>query len=172
MYFLGACWKYSTVSWMVTPEKQQNYLASCCGSMTKLCYIYDVKEPYTPGEQIMRTIFDEIKKPDSYVCEILKYVLGHKNLCIYAKKNGKLVHNDNFYIVFSFVAYFAGPMSWIGSYFRIDTRDETMKILRKSGYDISSVPENFFNLYTINFKDEPIRILAQGVTISKDIPQL
>ena len=42
-----------------------------------------------------------INNPESYVCDVYNYEIGHSKLWIHAKKHGKFIHKENIFIIFS-----------------------------------------------------------------------
>ncbi len=118
----------------------------------------------------MKTIFDEINNPESVTCWIVTYNKGHGMLCILAYTNdGIRTHKDSFYIYFSSVVYFSGPMSWHGAHFQIGSEKDAREIVKRANYDESAL-EYALKLFTLDYNGFPVQILAHGAIISKEAP--
>jgi hypothetical protein len=88
---------------------------------------------------------------------------------------GDFLTGDTFYLLFTEVQYFEGPMSWKGVGFQLGTSDECLTLLQKRPA-ISKLPEtdlqsmiNTIKLFKFESQDL-VRILAGAVRASKDIP--
>jgi hypothetical protein len=114
----------------------------------------------------------EVNNPQTYVCDLHRYEIGHSQLCVYAKRQGKFIHEDNVYVIFSNAIYFEGPFHWDGLSFAIGQQEECLQILQLINYPYRELtPNHFPNLYELIFNDLTIRIIANKVTVSKDVPK-
>ncbi len=88
---------------------------------------------------------------------------------------GDFLIGDTFYLLFTGVQYFEGPLSWNGAGFQLGTSDESLALLQKRPA-IRKLPEtdlqtmiNTTKLFKFESQDH-VRILAGAIHPSKDIP--
>jgi hypothetical protein len=112
-----------------------------------------------------KNIFN-INEPDTCFCAILRYHLGHSRLLlqITPDKSHDLLPT---YVIFSLVAYYEGPISWLGGDFRIAQHSEVLEALSKTpfhGKENKDLMEEFAKLYCLfiggTSNTQKVRILA------------
>jgi hypothetical protein len=72
--------------------------------------------------------FFDISKPEQYDCRIRNYGIGHSRLRI--RVRNRLNSKDTFYLSFTSVAYYSGPMGWNSANFTVKSDKEMLTILR------------------------------------------
>lgn len=124
----------------------------------------------------------KVEDPQQHVCTVWGYIFGHSQMFLEVYPEWK--REERFYLLFSDVLYFEGPMKWQGSGFRFGTPVEQKNLYnRMSGEKLETV-WNAWNqthrLYILDNSRFHVYILASGIFISKssapplsyEVPQL
>ncbi len=118
-----------------------------------------------------------ISRPGRYRCQIFHY---HRKLSrLYLSVYLGLRDQPAFYLLFSDVAYIAGPMSWRGAEFDIAPKEDCIDLLVQVGLvgpaihqfpDAYAPVTDYARLYTARSPESTIRIVASSATMLQSIP--
>lgn len=121
-------------------------------------------------------IFD-IKAPQLYRCQVYRYFNGLSRLYVGAFKPYQNV--PAFYILFSDVAYFEGPVNWSSADFYIAPAHDCIDLMLQTGIigpAILQFPDAYAsitesaNLYCVDTPETRIRIIASSAALLDSIP--
>lgn len=122
------------------------------------------------------TVFD-IANPMQYRCQIHLYHSRLSRLYIRAYKGNAPL--PAFYLLFSDVGYWEGPVSWQGVNFRVAHKDVCIDLMLKTGMvgpAILQFPDAYasltdhVDLYIGQTGQQPVRVVAGSATRLPDIP--
>ena len=119
------------------------------------------------------TVFN-IKTPHLYRCHVHRYYSGLSRLYVRAFKED--AQEPAFYLLFSDVGYFEGPMNWQGVHFRRAPAQECLSLMQKSGMLQGTPPEmldalaEVIHLYVLDTPQTPVKIVAGNATRLNEIP--
>lgn len=115
--------------------------------------------------------------PMLYRCHVHRYFSGLSRLYIRVFKGQQNI--PAFYLLFSDVGYYEGPISWQGADFSIASEQEAIDLMLKVGMvgeailqypdAYASITENA-KLYVITTMYTPVRFIAGGGSLLPDIP--
>lgn len=121
-------------------------------------------------------IFD-IASPQRYRCQVYRYFSGLSRFYVSAFKPYQTV--PAFFLLFSDVAYFSGPMGWESADFRLAPRDECVALLLFVGIlseavrqcpDAYAAVTEAANLYVVQTPHTHVRIVAGSAVLLPEIP--
>ncbi|MEO1440773.1 MAG: hypothetical protein AAFV33_10240 [Chloroflexota bacterium] len=118
-----------------------------------------------------------IKAPNLYRCNVYRYSATLSQLYIRVFKGMSVA--PSFYLFFSDVGYFEGPMNWEGADFQKATSEECISLMRKTGMvqdfllddpeTREALTESVY-LYTVETQHTTIRIIAGEAVLMPDVP--
>jgi hypothetical protein len=121
----------------------------------------------------MKSNIFNIKTPQIYRCHIHRYYSGLSRIYVRAFKGE--AKEPAFYLLFSDVGYFEGPMNWQGISFRIAPPQECLALMQKGGL-LNGVSPDMLNaigevahLYLLD--SAPVKIIAGHAARLNEIPQ-
>lgn len=118
-----------------------------------------------------------LKSPMVYRCQIHHYHSRLSRLYVRAYKGQAQI--PAFYLLFSDVGYWEGPVSWQGIAFEIAPKDEAIELMLETGMigpAIRQFPDAYasltdhVNLYVTPTMHRPVRIIAGSASRILDIP--
>lgn len=118
-----------------------------------------------------------VKSPMLYRCQLHHYHSRLSRLYIRAYKGNAPL--PAFYLLFTDVGYWEGPVSWQGLAFEIAPKDEAIDLMLKTGMigpAIHQFPDAYasltdhVNLYVMPAAACPVRILAGSASRISDVP--
>ncbi len=124
----------------------------------------------------MTTLF-EVKAPQMYRCQAYRYFNGLSRLYIAAFKPQQNI--PAFYLLFSDVGYFEGPLSWQSVDFYTAPADDCIALMLRTGMigeAILTFPDAYASitdaaqLYRVDTPHTPVQIIASSVTLLAEIP--
>jgi hypothetical protein len=115
--------------------------------------------------------------PMLFHCHTHRYFSGLSRLYIRVFKQRQ--DQAAFYLLFSDVAYFEGPVSWQGADFGIEASDTCIDLMLKTGLigeailqfpdAYASITENA-KLYVVRTTHTPVRIIASSASLLTEVP--
>lgn len=106
---------------------------------------------------------------EKYWCQIYHYNLGHSELSIHL-----VYETENYYLHFSGVRYFCGPMIWQGANFQLASAEQCLELVRRIRKSVQipdeMIPE-VFQLYSMKLGTSQVDILCHRMDLSKTPPQ-
>ncbi len=73
-----------------------------------------------------------LEATQKYECRVEHYTIGHRQIRIRVNKPmGIVTDEEAFYLIFTGVVYFEGPLQWIGANFSLGTSSELTPILKQ-----------------------------------------
>jgi hypothetical protein len=115
--------------------------------------------------------------PMLYQCHTHRYFSGLSRLYIRVFKQRQ--ENAAFYLLFSDVGYFEGPVSWQGADFGIEDAETCINLMLRTGLigeailqfpdAYASITENA-KLFIVRTTHTPIRIIASSASLLTDVP--
>lgn len=121
-------------------------------------------------------VFD-IAAPQLYRCQVHRYFSGLSRLYVSAFKPYQTT--PAFFLLFSDVAYFEGPMGWESADFRLASHDECVALLLSAGIigeAVRDFPEAYAavteaaNLYVVHTPRACVRLIAGSAALLPEIP--
>ena len=118
-----------------------------------------------------------IPSPQLYRCQVYRYFSGLSRLYLSAFKPYQTV--PAFFLLFSDVAYFEGPMGWESADFRLAPHDDCVALMLSAGIIGEAVlqfPDAYAavtaaaNLYTVQTPRASVRIIAGSAALLPEIP--
>jgi hypothetical protein len=110
-----------------------------------------------------------LEAPHKYQCKVWGYVIGHSQMLLEVHPASE--YDNRFYLLFSDVLYFEGPMRWDNVNLRLGTNEEREAIyVRLYGPkldDIRLALEQTHHLYVFDGTGLPVRIIASGSYLSR-----
>jgi hypothetical protein len=112
-----------------------------------------------------------------YRCHVHRYFSGLSRLYIRVFKGQQTI--PAFYLLFSDVGYYEGPISWQGADFDIAPEDDCIALMLKVGMvgeAILQFPDAYASitetakLYIVTTTHTPVRFIAGGASLLTDIP--
>ncbi|RMF77366.1 MAG: hypothetical protein D6737_17870, partial [Chloroflexi bacterium] len=79
----------------------------------------------------MRNNVFNISAPQRYTCQVYRYHNTLSRLYVSVYKDARPA--PAFYVLFSDVAYFAGPMSWVGADFGVESVEQCLGLMLQAG---------------------------------------
>lgn len=119
----------------------------------------------------------DIKAPQLYRCQIYRYFSGLSRLYLSVFKPQQSV--PAFYLLFSDVGYFEGPMGWESVDFQIAPSDECIALMLRTGMigpAVLQFPDAYASitdtarLYVVDTPHTRVRIIAGSVSLLNDVP--
>lgn len=119
----------------------------------------------------------ELSAPSLYRCQVYRYFSGLSRLYLSVFKPQQQV--AAFYVLFSDVAYFEGPMNWQSADFHIAPGQDCVDLLLATGLigaAILQFPDAYASitdtarLYVVNTGHTPVRIIASSLSRLDHIP--
>jgi hypothetical protein len=119
----------------------------------------------------------DIKAPQLYRCQVYRYFSGLSRLYLSVFKPQQTT--PAFYVLFSDVGYFEGPMGWESLDFQIAPSDECIALLLQTGIigqavlqfpDAYAAITDTARLYTLQTEKTRVRIIAGSVTMLDSVP--
>jgi hypothetical protein len=119
----------------------------------------------------------DIHSPQLYRCQVYRYFSGLSRLYLSAFKPYQTV--PAFFLLFSDVAYFEGPMGWENADFRIAPHEECVALMLSAGIigeavlqfpDAYAAVTEAANLYTVRTPRAAVRIVAGSAALLNEIP--
>jgi hypothetical protein len=111
--------------------------------------------------------FFELTDSQECACAVASYRINHSLMLV---KVDNVKSEETFYLTFSGVLYFEGPLKWQGGNFCIETVDECEKLLRKIGYGYALHVLDKYRLFVVNLPSAEVKILALEAIKTVDIP--
>jgi hypothetical protein len=115
-----------------------------------------------------------IKTPQIYRAHVYRY---HSKLSrLYVRAFKEDAKEPAFYLLFSDVAYFEGPMNWQGVHFHIAPPQESLTLMQKSGILMDAPPEmlqaiaEVTHLYILDSPPTTVKIIAGHAARLNEIP--
>lgn len=115
--------------------------------------------------------------PMLYRCHVHRYFSGLSRMYIRVFKGQQSV--PAFYLLFSDMGYYEGPISWQGADFSIAHEDEAIDLMLKVGMvgeailqypdAYASITENA-KLYVVTTTHTPVRFIAGGASLLPEVP--
>jgi hypothetical protein len=121
----------------------------------------------------MKSNIFNIKTPHLYRCHIHRYYSGLSRMYVRVFKGD--AKEPAFYVLFSDVGYYEGPMNWQGISIRIAPPQECLALMQKNGLLDGVVPEmlnaitEVAHLYLL--ESAPVKIIAGHAARLSEIPQ-
>lgn len=124
----------------------------------------------------MDNIFN-LPNPMLYRCQVHRYFNGLSRLYLRVFKGQE--SNPAFYLLFSDLGYYEGPVTWQGANFGIATHDECIKLMLQAGLigeAIFQFPDAYMaltetaKLYVVQTTHTLVRFIAGDATLLVDIP--
>jgi len=121
-------------------------------------------------------VFD-IKTPKLYRCNVYRYHSGLSKLYIRVFKG--VNETPSFYLFFSDVGYFEGPMNWSSADFQVAPADDCLDLMRDVGLvenmmledpDTREALAEAAHLYTVQAAHTVVRIIAGEAVKLEDVP--
>ncbi|MFN8371735.1 MAG: hypothetical protein U0694_02505 [Anaerolineae bacterium] len=115
-----------------------------------------------------------IKTPQIYRCNVHRYHNKLSRLYIRAFKGE--AQEPAFYLLFTDVGYFEGPMNWQGVGFRLAPARECLTLMQKAGLlagvqpELASAIAEMTHLYLLDTPATIIKIIAGQATRLNEIP--
>lgn len=128
-------------------------------------------------QSVSMNIFD-IASPQIYRCNIFRYHSGLSKLYIRVFKG--MATAPSFYLFFTDVGYFEGPMNWQGVAFQQADADASLRLMRELGIvedimlddpDTRQALAEAAHLYTLQTSHSLIRIIAGDAVKLDDVPE-
>ena len=125
----------------------------------------------------MTTNILELAAPIRYRCQVYRYFSGLSRLYLSIFKPQQNV--PAFFVLFSDVAYFEGPMNWQSADFQIAPDQECIDLLLATGLIGEAVlqfPDAYASitdtarLYVVNTGHTPVRIIASSLSRLDHVP--
>jgi hypothetical protein len=122
--------------------------------------------------------FFEIDSPQIYRCNVFRYHSGLSRLYIRVFKGMSTA--PSFYLLFSDVGYFEGPMNWQGVAFQRDTPEACLDFMARVGMvadlmlddpDTRAALSEAAHLYTMQTPQNVIHIIAGDAVRLPEIPE-
>lgn len=122
-----------------------------------------------------------LPNPTLYRCHMHRYFSGLSRLYIRVFK-GLMPTADlipAFYLLFSDVGYYEGPVTWQGADFRIAPHEDCIALMLQTGLigeAILQFPDAYASitetahLYTVQTPHTPVRFIAGSATLLTDVP--
>ena len=119
----------------------------------------------------------ELKAPQLYRCQVYRYFSGLSRLYLSVFRPNQNV--PAFYILFSDVAYFEGPMNWQSADFYVGEAQACIDLMLHTGIigpAILQFPDAYASitdtacLYIVDSPSSPIRIIAGSATMLDSVP--
>jgi hypothetical protein len=119
----------------------------------------------------------DIKAPQLYRCQVYRYFSGLSRLYLSVFKPQQTI--PAFYVLFSDVAYFEGPMGWDGVHFQIAPTSACIELLLETGIigeavlqfpDAYAAITDTARLYMLQTVQTRVRIIASSVTQLDSVP--
>jgi hypothetical protein len=118
-----------------------------------------------------------IKTPQLYRCHVYRYHSTLSRLYVRAFKGE--AQDPAFYLLFSDVGYFEGPMNWQGAQFRLAPTNECLALMQRSGMvagvsvDMLAALGEIARLYVVDTPHTPVKIVAgQAIKLDKVVLEL
>jgi hypothetical protein len=118
-----------------------------------------------------------LKAPMLYRCSVLHY---HTRLSrLYVRAFRPHQNTPEFYLLFSDVGYFEGPMSWEGADFGLASHQDCIDLMLRTGLigeAILQFPDAYASitetarLYFVQTTHTPVFIIASSATMLQDVP--
>lgn len=124
-----------------------------------------------------RTNIFEIEHPKIYRCNVLRYDSGLSRLYIRVFKGMSVA--PSFYLFFSDVGYFEGPVNWEGVGFNIESSEKCLSLMVDTGMvrdimlddpDTRLALAEAAQLYTLQTPHSTIRIVAGSAVKMDKLP--
>ena len=118
-----------------------------------------------------------IKAPNLYRCNVYRYSSTLSQLYIRVFKGMSVA--PSFYLFFSDVGYFEGPMNWEGVDFQMQPADDCLSLMRDMGMvedfllddpDTREALTESVHLYTVKTRHSTIRIVGGEAVMMADVP--
>jgi hypothetical protein len=111
----------------------------------------------------------KIQDPQSFWCRVWGYTFGHSEMAVEARPKTDI---EGFFLLFTDVRYFAGPLQWYGVDFRVGTAEEQDAIYRRyhrrfEGKEADPLLRQLYGLYVIDQPGQRVEILSGGMLISE-----
>lgn len=112
-----------------------------------------------------------------YHCHTHRYFSGLSRLYIRVFKQRQ--ENAAFYLLFSDVGYFEGPVTWQGADFGIEDDDTCIELMLRTGLigeAILQFPDAYASitetarLFIVRTTHTPVRIIASSASLLTDVP--
>jgi hypothetical protein len=119
----------------------------------------------------------DIPSPQLYRCQVYRYFSGLSRLYVSAFKPYQTT--PAFFLLFSDVAYFEGPMGWESADFRHAPHDECVALLLEAGIigeAVRQFPDAYAaiteaaNLYVVRAPHTCVRVIAGSAALLPEIP--
>ncbi len=119
----------------------------------------------------------KIATPEVYRCNILRYDTRLSK--IYVRAFNGMSDDPSFYLLFTDVGYFEGPLNWQGAGLYKLQADECLQLMVDVGLvadfmlddpDTLSVLKETANLYEFRTKFRPVRLIAGDVVMRHEVP--
>jgi hypothetical protein len=118
-----------------------------------------------------------IKTPHLYRCQVYRYFNGLSRLYLSVSKPPQTA--ISFFLLFSDVGYFEGPMNWQSIDFQIAPYDQCIDLMLRTGLvgeAILQFPDAYASitesvqLYVVDTPNLPVRIIAGSAALLPDLP--
>ncbi len=125
----------------------------------------------------MQTPIFEIKAPQLYRCQVYRYFNGLSRLYLSVFKPQQNI--PSFFLLFSDVGYFEGPVNWQSVDFYAAPSQECIALMLKTGMigeAILQFPDAYASitdsahLYTVDSPESRIKIIASSASMLESIP--
>lgn len=119
----------------------------------------------------------DIRSPQLYRCQVYRYFSGLSRLYLSAFKAYQTA--PAFFMLFSDVAYFEGPMGWESADFRLAPHEECVALMLSTGIigeavlqfpDAYAAVTEAASLYTVQTARAAVRIIAGSAALLAEIP--
>ena len=119
----------------------------------------------------------KLATPTLYRCQVYRYFSGLSRLYLSVFKPNQTV--PAFYVLFSDVAYFEGPMGWESAAFYTEDKDTCVDLLLRTGIigpAILQFPDAYapitetVRLYTVDSAHSQIKIVASSIARLESVP--
>lgn len=118
-----------------------------------------------------------IRTPQTYRCQVYRYFSGLSRLYLTAFRPQQTI--PAFYLLFSDVGYFDGPMSWQSIDFHIAPSQQCIDLMLRTGLvgpAILQFPDAYASiteaahLYIVDTPHLPVRIIAGSTALLTEVP--
>ncbi len=119
----------------------------------------------------------DIRSPQLYRCQVYRYFSGLSRLYLGVFKPYQTT--PAFFLLFSDVAYFEGPLGWESADFRLAPHDECVALMHAAGIigdavlqfpDAYAAVTEAASLYTVQLARASVRIIAGSAALLAEIP--
>ena len=122
----------------------------------------------------MKTLTEKPMKfnTEYYYCSVWLYQRSHSEMVVKLSKSDELSDPDKFYVLFTWVVYYEGPLKWQGEVFQLGSDMECKELLQKLGYTYPDelISSGKFHLYVSHTTEYNVRVIAAKYSKLNKLP--